>query len=225
MENKNDYYFSSGVFFTLINDIRRESHKTKIDFNAKKKLGDIELMLGLYELFYGELPSIGDFDTNSNSSFSVQVSKLKNCVDKPLGKLPFANADAIDKLIQEVETDYNEPLLRTIYFIDNFLTDNNTKQEQFIKKVMEILRKDKSVKKGSEFYVKRNGVPISKKEVLEMKTIEFDPFVLGILHYVIKTHPENTKGRSLIEVLVNEPTKKVHEKNLLLRGLSPKMSQ
>ena len=86
---------------------------------------------------------------------------------------------------------------------------------------MEILRKDKSVKKGSEFYVKRNGVPISKKEVLEMKTIEFDPFVLGILHYVIKTHPENTKGKSLIEALVNEPTKKSTRKKFVIERLKP----
>lgn len=202
MDNENDYYFSGGVFFSLINAIRGNSRRTNNPSNDKIKLSNNELMLGFYELFTGKTLSI---DTYSSSSFSVQVSKYINCNANSAGEVPFANTNVVDGLIREVENCYNVPLLRTINFIDSFLADDDQKRIQFIKNVMQILRDDKSIQNGDKFYVKRNGEPIRKNEVLKMRTIEFDPFVLGILHYVLKTHKNNTKGKSLIDALVYEP--------------------
>jgi len=85
-------------------------------------------------------------------------------------------------------------------FTNEYLSvENSVKIEWLIKALLDVIENDIDIKYEDLFYICRNGESVTKSSLNKFSDIEFEPFLLGVLHYIVLHRKDNTFGRSTFE--------------------------
>ena len=74
---------------------------------------------------------------------------------------------------------------------------------------MEVIQKDDSIRDSQKFYVMENGEALTKGQLLKNKSFELEPFLVGILLFVLTQRcGENKKGVATLNILGRKENRK-----------------
>ena len=172
LEN-NDIRLSRGIFFYLLEKSIETIHP-KRNKNAVEKL-----FLNMLDL---------TVENDCSIDFSQSQARGRNDKFKYLKELSSADClddtEKIKAFSDKLKTNYSEVLSDMIYIRKKYFTSR--KQNEFlVVALIEFIRNDDSIDNSYEFLVCSDGTTLNKAQLCEVEEIEFEPFLIGVWHYVI----------------------------------------
>lgn len=170
---KNDIRLSRAIFFYLLTNNIQTIHP-KRNKNVIEKL-----FIDLLNLTVDNNCSI-DFNEIDVRKEYNKFKYLKNesgadCLD---------NATEINAFTDKLYSNYDEVLSDMIKIRKKYFNSDNS-NEALVVELVEFIKNDKNIDDNQEFFVCSDGFTLTKAELCEAEKIEFEPFLLGIWHYVI----------------------------------------
>lgn len=199
MTEKNIPYLCGGIFFVLLLQARKPRIKVRNNFKSGTDgLKDVDVMKGLIKVV-----------TSSNkyaydNSFSKNTSEYKSCKYSGGSYIPFNNTVVVTGFDNDVKNKNSDTLHRMSEFIDIYI--DVEKAEWLVKALLNVIEMDTFIKDTDIFYIRSNGQAISKAEIFSLSNIDFQPFLLGILHYIIMNRPDNKLGSATYEAWHTQPS-------------------
>lgn len=188
-----------GTYFTLLLESRKQRARVRERFNGKADgLSDPEVLIGLARV------TMSCFivpDRSMLESVRVSTANVKNCSSKGGMYYPFGDTDSINAFNDEITNNYVSVLGRMDSFCDFFLriNDGTKKDERLVKSLVDMIMKDDSISGEQLFYINEDGTAVSKKKVCSQRNYCFQPFLLGVLHYVLLRPDKATIGKKTFE--------------------------
>ncbi len=172
LEN-NDITLSRSIFFYLLAGAVEPVHP-KRGKNAVEKL------------FLDMLNLTVDDDCNIDFSQSlVRYHHDKFRYLKEISSADFLDDESkINVFSDKICNNYDEAL-RSMIKIRQKYFNSEEKNQTLVIALIEFIRNDNSIDDDHEFIVCSDGSALTKKQLCEIEEIEFEPFILGIWHYVI----------------------------------------
>lgn len=200
MTNKDNFYLCGGVFFTLLLQIRMTRRHASDKFAGDKDgLSDPD--------FFKLLQFVATKSTSvsNEGSFKKSVSDYKACEYEGGKHIVLNNKAAMAAFDFYIKKEYKATLERMNKFVFSMLDiTNKGKIDWLIRALLQGLDEDQNIPDTEEFYVCSNGQIQTKAQLLKSTNIEFQPFLLGILHFIVTKCPHNAKGREVILMLCPE---------------------
>lgn len=176
-----------GTFFTLmlksisIDKVSRNLYKTDDKFTEHRVFNDLIRI------------SRPSYEIENDKSCKVDVSKYKACQINVSKYTPFDDAftKEFDYLIRN---HYSDALERMIRFTYEYLDDYDFLNQLLIASLLDLIQQDTSIPDNAEFFVKESGRPIFKYELCQLRMFTFQPFILGVWHYILANKIDNTLG-------------------------------
>ena len=169
----NDIILSRSIFFYLLSGSIQTVHP-KRNKNAVERL-----FLDLLNLTVDNYCEI-DFSKSLVRYFPDKFKYLKE----------ISSADCLDDQAQIemfsdlIQNNYEDVLYSMIKIREKFF-HSAPKNEALVVELIEFIKNDNSIKDNQAFFVCSDGSTLTKKQLCEIEELEFEPFLLGIWHYVI----------------------------------------
>lgn len=200
---KNDNpYLCGGIFFVLLLQIRKQRCKARDKFGGGNDgLADTDVLRSLVQV-------VMPHDSEPyKSSFSKNTSEYKSCQYSGGTYIPFNNDAVINSFDSDVKNNYSSALKRMSAFVAEYLDIINTQRiEWLVKAILATIEDDAEIKATDTFYIQSNGSSVSKKDISSVMDIAFQPFLLGVFHYIITNRPDNELGRKTYEAWHESPS-------------------
>ncbi|MBR6014442.1 MAG: hypothetical protein IK062_11815 [Selenomonadaceae bacterium] len=181
-------YLCGGTFFCLLLQVRRERNRTRNSIvNETDGLSDVETMKGLLHVVMNS--TIDSYD----ATFKKNVSQYKTCQKNGGVYIPLTDEVVITNFDDAIKNKNSDTLKRMSEFVDEFLNLNLA--TWLVSALLEFIEKDSQIPDNAQFFIEPD-MPITKKELLEKDSFEFQPFLLAVLHYIILNRRENKKRQS-----------------------------
>ncbi|NCC15727.1 MAG: hypothetical protein EOM28_05180 [Clostridia bacterium] len=195
MTNKNTPYLCGGTFFVLLLQAKRLRRKARDKYQGGTDgLNDTDVMKGLIYVVTGQ--AVDPY----NDSFKKNTSEYKSCKYNGGTYIPFNEVSTVSSFDNAIKSKYSDTLDRMSEFTNEYLiVENSEKREWLIKALLDVIEQDVEIKDEDLFYICSNGDTISKSALFEILSIEFEPFLIGVLHYILLNRNNNTLGRSTFE--------------------------
>lgn len=172
-----------GTFFTLL-------------MNAKKTKGVNQ------EDSLNELLCIFDKDAKTwrgSSSITTITSSFRNCADGKSDYINLGNATMQMNVTDHMMREYNDAIEEMRKFADGKLNLQG-KAMWLVRALLELVMQDEAINQEENLYINPGNVPIQKKDIKTMKTINVYSFLLGIWYYCFLNCDDNSVGKdTLIE--------------------------
>ena len=198
MTEKKVPYLCGGVMFFLLtqavlpNGTPRD-HREGISDDHSNPL----LMRDLIYTFTGDAFYGSDKDT----------SKYLNCESEGTVNLPFNSIAVVTTYDNLVREKYPDALKRMSDFVEWHI--NPELNTWLIKALLEIIENDTDIPEDALFCVKSSGEFVSKADIRCLTEFEFQPFLVGVLHFVLMQRRE--KNYLGIDTLDSFSTKKTRK--------------
>lgn len=172
LEN-NDITLSRSIFFYLLT----QSIKT---INQKRNKNVVE------KLFLDLL----NITVENNCSIDFNNSYVRYCHNEFKYLKTISSADClndkeqINKFSDNIFNNYQDMLYEIIRIRKKYFRSNKL-NEAFVVEIIEFIKNDNSIEADQRFYVCSDGYYLTKEQLCDIEELEFEPFVLGIWHYVI----------------------------------------
>lgn len=197
--NKHDQMYLCGcvLFFLLLQSVKPNGNARSHISGNHDDHSDPIVMNELIRTFTGDNYSISAKDTSQ-----YKEGKTEGTVN-----LPFKDCVKISVFQKLVDNNYSLALDRMKAFIDKHF-DRQT-SEWFVGAVLEVIQKDDSIRDSQKFYVMENGEALTKGQLLKNKSFELEPFLVGILLFVLTQRcGENKKGVATLNILGRKENRK-----------------
>ena len=85
--------------------------------------------------------------------------------------------------------------------MENFLDARGDikKDELLVKALVELISLDNCIDESQSFYIKEDGTTMQKKDLITMKEIPLQPFLLGVFRYAV-CNVDNTAGAETFDI-------------------------
>mgnify|MGYP007008371928 FL=1 len=115
------------------------------------------------------------------------ASEYKKCKNAGGGYFPFGDKTALRVFDERVKNEYVDTLRKMCRFVDDFIDAGGDikKDELLVKALVELISLDNCIDDSQSFYIKEDGTTAQKKELINMKEIPLQSFLLGIFHYSV----------------------------------------
>lgn len=195
MTNKDSPYLCGGTFFVLLLQSKRLRRKARDKFQGGTDgLNDTDVMKGLIYVVTGQVVD------PYNDSFKKNTSEYKSCKYNGGTYIPFNEVSTVNSFDNAVKNKYSDTLDRMSEFTNEYLiVENSEKREWFIKALLDVIEQDVEIKDTDLFYICSNGDAFSKSDLSETSNIEFEPFLIGVLHFILLNRKNNVLGRNTFE--------------------------
>ncbi|MCL2638442.1 MAG: hypothetical protein FWD48_08750 [Oscillospiraceae bacterium] len=175
-----------GTFFTLILRALKQSDDV---FSAP------DVLTGLINIIQPEFKKPGE------KTFITLTSQFKSCSPKmpKISKhLPFTNRDIITHIETNIPNSYHTYLKATQVFVDKFIDVNSStkKSVMLTKRLLELIKRDESIKDDDIFYIRQDGTSFTKLELCGLSDICLPALLLGIWHFIIVNRKDNKIGQA-----------------------------
>ena len=188
-------YLCGGVFLTHLMKAHPSRSGVREHYMGERDgLSDPETMLAFIQVMSP------DFTVPAGGTFKENTSSYKNCRKECGTYLPFSEDSAEVRAFNEcVRNDYQTALSRMVAFANAYLDVDTTskKDERLVKTLVEIIQDD-DISDTDMFYINEDGSPSTKERLLAATEICFQPFLVGVWHYILLHRPINVLGRSTI---------------------------
>lgn len=187
-------FFCGGLFFSLI----LEARKPKISKKEARNTGsdgmtDPDVMLGLTSVINPKLAKTG----SHGNSLKKDTSEYKQCIKEGGSSIPFNETAIWQGFDADIRNSYQSVLARMMDFVDCFIDKGRI--DWLVKVLLDVLRMDEGIQAEDILFVSKDGRGIAKKDILDLTSIDFQPFLLGILHYVIINRQSNLIGKQMYD--------------------------
>lgn len=190
MANDSVPYLCGGIFFTLLLQVKYEGTASDKVNNQFDGISDPILLANLIKVVTGTLP-----DSNAGG-FKKDVSKYRNCLFDGGINIPFNRSSAISSFNYDFKNRYIPTLNRMIDFADLcILSENHGHMDWLVKSLLSVIEKDSSIVDSDVFYIYKNEIAMTKAEIINCTAFELQPFLLGVLHYLITKPTKNKHGK------------------------------
>lgn len=198
-------HLCGGTLFDLLLETRKPRRKArnKLD-GGSDNLSTTNLYKGFTYIITGERP-----DSLAGSTLEKCVSDYKQCKSSKGCYVPFTAAAERSAFDSACERKDPAVLERTAGVIETYL--NLEKCEWLVRALIEVMLKDETVDKrtpiavGYDDYMPVEDLPRAKKIVLL-------PFLVSVIHYVVKNCPDCESGRATFEAWYSQAGKRAEWK-------------
>lgn len=191
MIDKEAYHLTGGVLFFLINEAALPDGTARDHMNQRKdEHSEPILMTDLVYTFTG----------SNNYGATKDTSKYKDCLLEGSCNLPFNNIAACTTYHNKVTGNYSDMLDRMDKYVDWHM--NPEMKEWFVKCLLEVIENDGDIPENQLFYVRPDGIPISKGEIRTEEKYDLPAFMVGVLHFILtKRREQNYRGEEMLDAI------------------------
>lgn len=102
---------------------------------------------------------------------------------------------------ERVKNEYVDTVRKMCCFVDGFIDAGGDikKDELLVKALVELIALDNYIDDSQSFYIREDGTTAQKKELVNMKEIPLQSFLLGVFHYAV-CNVDNTAGAETFEI-------------------------
>lgn len=192
----NDAYpvLCGGTFFTLILQARQERSAKRAQRRGDRDgLSDPDTLSGLLKVMCPDFKALSSVYT-----FKTNVSEYKTCKNEG-SNLPFLHQQEVSVFDTRVKNDYRAALAAMVAFVYQFLEVGTSTHKEIwlVKALIDLIEKDQSIPETDAFYVCQNGTAMTKAVLCSSADICFQPFLLGVWHFVLVNRQEkNMLGKA-----------------------------
>lgn len=189
MANGRVPYLCGGTFLCQVLRAKKFSVTATEHTKGKKdSLSEPETFRRLISVF-----RLKDFpaDTSSGSTMATYTSDYKSCKKSLTAHTMFTDSDQWHKFDSAVMKRDSVALGMMWDFVDEFI-DVEGKGEQLVRCLLGIIKNDDDILPHHDFFT-QNGKSVTKQELVEMRSFEIEPFLLGVWHYIIMNRAENNE--------------------------------
>lgn len=182
-----------GTFFTLLLEARKQLLGANEHYAGKKDgLTEYETLIGLARVIRSDLATPMPTEIKT---IQGNASEYKKCKNAGGGYFPFGDKTAIRVFDERVKNEYANTLRKMCSFVESFIDAGGDikKDELLVKALVELISLDNCIDESQSFYVKEDGTTMQKKDIVAMREISLQPFLLGIFHYAV-CNVDNTAG-------------------------------
>ena len=174
-----------GTFFTLLLEARKQLLGANEHYAGKKDgLTEYETLIGLARVIRSDLATPMPTEIKT---IQGNASEYKKCKNAGGGYFPFGDKTALRVFDERVKNEYVDTLRKMCRFVDDFIDAGGDikKDELLVKALVELISLDNCIDDSQSFYIKEDGTTAQKKELINMKEIPLQSFLLGIFHYSV----------------------------------------
>lgn len=192
MGNKKIPHLCGGTLFFLLVQIKQTRAKARErEKGYSDGLSDPDMMSGLVQAITGNcLHAYAD-------SLKKNTSQFRECHINGSTYIPFSDSSTVSNYDYNIKHNYNSALLRMCEFAEKYL--DQMKVTWLVRVLLDVMDQDTDISDNALFYVQSDGLPLSKTDVLAKSWLEFQSFLVGIIHYILVNRQDNTAGRDTIE--------------------------
>jgi len=190
MANDSVPYLCGGIFFALLIQVKYEGTASDKVNNRYNGISDPVLMANLIRVVTGILPD------STRGPFRKSVSEYRNCLINGGKNVPFNQNSVIFGFDDSFKNRYISVLNRMIDLTDSCIfSENPGRMAWLVKSLLAVIKKDTSIADSDVFYIFKNGIAMTKAEIINCTAFELQPFLLGVLHYLITKPTKNKHGK------------------------------
>lgn len=190
MANDSVPYLCGGIFFTLLLQVKYEGTAGDKVNNRYDGISAPVLMAHLIRVVTETMPD------STRGPFSKSVSEYRNCHINGGKNVPFDQTSVIFGFDDSFQNSYNSALNRMIDLTDSCIfSENPGRMAWLVKSLLAVIEKDSSIADSDVFSIFKNGTAITKTEIVNCPVFELQPFLLGVLHYLITRRTINKRGK------------------------------
>ena len=192
MENKKIPYLCGGTLFFLLVQAKKPRAKARErEKGVKDGLKDPAMMDGLLRAI------TGNSGYTYADSLKKNTSQFRECRIDGSVYIPFNDPATASAYDYEVKNSYVTVLSRMSRFSEEFV--NPAKASWLIRVLLDVIDQDAGIGDETHFYIQSDGTFISKTDVLFEMHFELQPFLVGIIHYILMNRSDNISGQDTLE--------------------------
>lgn len=183
-----------GILFALLSQVQKNKDTSIDHFKSENQVyKEPEMFKDLVYVVIGKkiVPNEGTFKRN--------VSEYKSCKTNGCGYIPFDNSTVISTFDDAIKQDYIATLSRMIYFVEKHI--DSKYYGWLIKEICNFIDDDIDIPKTDLIYINSDGLPSKVESIIKSTSFEIESFLLGVLHYLIVSKDDNTKGANTFSSL------------------------
>lgn len=185
-----------GTFYTLLlREKRKRKTKKQLFESGSDGLAQRFLLKQLIMLFDDT------FYEGEGTSFETNTSLYAHCAKSYADNLPFVNNALISEFDRNMHMHYSSLCTKMEKILGDFLAiEKNAQMQQLVYSILNLIKEDESIAENEEFYVLKTGMPITKKELLNLTEVNLPALILGVWHYILIHREDNTIGKHTYEI-------------------------
>ena len=192
-DKKIPYLCGGTLFFLLVQTKKPRTNAREREKGIKDHLTDPEMMEGLIHAITGHC-------THANGgSLKKDTSRFRECQINGSASIPINDQAVVSSFDYDIKNNYNIALLRMMKFAEDFL--NPQKAAWLVRVLLDVIEQDSGIEEETPLYIQQNGESIPKSELHKVAPIKFQPFLTGVLHYILKYRPDNISGQPTLDIL------------------------
>lgn len=192
MANRENYRLCGGTYFTLILQARKQRMGVRDHYLGKSDgLSDPSVLFGLAKVVATDWQ---EPLASAEKTVKGNTSRYKACKAAAGTYFPFEDSGAVASFDERIKNNYESCLAAMNLFADTFLEMGmQTKKDEYLAKALvETIAADTTIADDTRFYVCEDGGTLSKSDICLGGRICFQPFLLGVWHYIL-THVKDNK--------------------------------
>lgn len=159
----------------------------------KDGLTEYETLIDLARVINSALP-----DPLATEIRTIQgnASEFKKCVNSGGGYFPFGDDASMEAFDNKIKRNYQKALNAMCDFVDVYIDTNKEleKDKTLVKALIDLISSDTTISPDQIMFINEDGSPSKKSEIINMKTICLQPFLLGVFHYAVVVQRDNNVG-------------------------------
>lgn len=193
-----------GTFFTLLLEARKQLLGANEHYAGKKDgLTEYETLIGLARVIRSDLATPMPTEIKT---IQGNASEYKKCKNAGGGYFPFGDKTALRVFDERVKNEYVDTLRKMCRFVDDFIDAGGDikKDELLVKALVELISLDNCIDDSQSFYIKEDGTTAQKKELINMKEIPLQSFLLGIGNHLYGDYLECYSAGTELKDQINQ---------------------
>lgn len=178
MAKKENLRLCGGTFFTLLLEARKQLLGANEHYAGKKDgLTEYETLIGLARVIRSDLATPMPTEIKT---IQGNASEYKKCKNAGGGYFPFGDKTALRVFDERVKNEYVDTVRKMCCFVDGFIDAGGDikKDELLVKALVELIALDNYIDDSQSFYIREDGTTAQKKELVNMKEIPLQSFLL-----------------------------------------------
>lgn len=184
-----------GTFLTQILQSRKPTaSRRQRTQGATNIFREPDVLFGLVQLVQP------DYIRPAGDTFRTYTTNYKKCADYTPDDLKFDNETVETAFLTRLATDYTTELYKATVFSNLFIDIGSTAQNDvlLIKRLIELIRDDRSIPDATRFVISRDGTSITKSELKEVNEVNLPAFLLDVWKFIVTERKDNSIGAATI---------------------------
>lgn len=192
MENKKIPYLCGGTLFFLLVQVKKPRAKARErEKGTADGLKDPAMMESLIKAISGS-----DAYAYANS-LKKNTSQFRECRIDGSMYIPFNDPATARGYDYDIMNSYDAVLLRMHRFAEDFL--NPAKAAWLVRVLLDVIDQDAGIGDDAHFCVQSDGTFLSKSDLLSTMHFELQPFLVGVVHYILMNRSDNISGQDTLD--------------------------